>query len=64
MKSTAEKRTFQKSLLKWFDREQRDMPWRDNRDPYPIWVSEIMLQQTQVRGARILFPRPQPAQGR
>jgi A/G-specific adenine glycosylase len=35
-------------LLAWFDREKRDLPWRRTRDPYAIWVSEIMLQQTQV----------------
>ncbi len=35
-------------LLGWFDREKRDLPWRRTRDPYKIWVSEIMLQQTQV----------------
>ena len=35
-------------LLAWFDRHQRDLPWRRNRDPYSIWVSEVMLQQTQV----------------
>ncbi len=35
-------------LLKWFDENQRDLPWRKNKTPYRIWVSEIMLQQTQV----------------
>lgn len=35
-------------LLAWFDRHAEDMPWRQTRDPYAIWVSEIMLQQTQV----------------
>lgn len=35
-------------LVAWFDRNARDLPWRRNRDPYAIWVSEIMLQQTQV----------------
>lgn len=38
----------QRALLGFFDREQRDLPWRRNRDPYPIWISEVMLQQTQV----------------
>lgn len=37
------------ALLSWFDREQRQLPWRQDRDPYAIWVSEIMLQQTQVQ---------------
>ena len=35
-------------LLKWFAGNARDLPWRWTRDPYAIWVSEIMLQQTQV----------------
>src|SRR4026208_2086835 len=35
-------------LLEWFDAEKRDLPWRRTRDPYAIWVSEIMLQQTQI----------------
>jgi len=37
------------ALLEWFAREARDLPWRRTRDPYAIWVSEIMLQQTQVK---------------
>ena len=37
-----------RALLAWYRRERRDMPWRETRDPYRIWVSEIMLQQTQV----------------
>src|SRR5512143_638346 len=36
-------------LLAWFAQNARDLPWRRSRDPYAIWVSEIMLQQTQVR---------------
>jgi A/G-specific adenine glycosylase len=35
-------------LLDWYTRHRRDLPWRRSRDPYRIWVSEIMLQQTQV----------------
>jgi A/G-specific adenine glycosylase len=35
-------------LLKWYEANQRDLPWRRNKDPYSIWVSEIMLQQTRV----------------
>lgn len=37
-----------KALAEWFERQQRDLPWRRTRDPYRIWVSEIMLQQTRV----------------
>ena len=36
-------------LLNWFSKNARDLPWRRTRDPYAIWVSEIMLQQTQVK---------------
>jgi A/G-specific adenine glycosylase len=39
---------FRKSLLTWYDENRRDLPWRKTRDPYRIWVSEIMLQQTRV----------------
>jgi A/G-specific adenine glycosylase len=35
-------------LLRWYEAERRDLPWRRTRDPYAIWVSEIMLQQTRV----------------
>ncbi|MER2063448.1 MAG: A/G-specific adenine glycosylase [Alkalibacterium sp.] len=39
---------FRKTLLQWYDENKRDLPWRRTSDPYYIWVSEIMLQQTQV----------------
>ena len=39
---------FRKALLDWYDKEKRDLPWRRTSDPYSIWVSEIMLQQTRV----------------
>src|SRR5690242_2542508 len=37
-----------KPLAAWFSRAKRPMPWRGTRDPYRVWISEIMLQQTQV----------------
>ncbi len=37
-----------RALLAWYDEHKRDLPWRRSRDPYAIWVSEIMLQQTRV----------------
>jgi len=46
--SSAQKRAFRNSLLDWFDIHKRDLPWRRGKDPYAIWVSEIMLQQTRV----------------
>ena len=39
---------FRRELLRWFDREKRELPWRGETDPYRILVSEIMLQQTRV----------------
>lgn len=39
---------FSSELLRWYEKERRDLPWRRTRDPYHIWVSEIMLQQTRV----------------
>jgi A/G-specific adenine glycosylase len=40
--------TIQEKLLYWFDHERRDLPWRKNVTPYRVWISEVMLQQTQV----------------
>ena len=39
---------FRKMLLNWYDANKRDLPWRKDRDPYRVWLSEIMLQQTRV----------------
>ena len=36
------------ALLAWYDLSARDLPWRRTRDPYAVWVSEVMLQQTRV----------------
>ena len=41
-------RDLRRALLHWYNRHRRDLPWRKTRDPYRIWVSEIMLQQTRV----------------
>jgi A/G-specific adenine glycosylase len=43
--------TTRRRLRAWYRRHRRDMPWRRTRDPWPIWVSEVMLQQTQVATA-------------
>ena len=39
---------FRRALLDWYDRAKRELPWRGTRDPYRIWLSEIMLQQTRA----------------
>ncbi|MDP8988749.1 MAG: A/G-specific adenine glycosylase, partial [Acidobacteriota bacterium] len=41
-------RSLRQKLTRWYDRAQRDLPWRKTRDPYAIWISEVMLQQTRV----------------
>ncbi|HEV1995328.1 MAG TPA: A/G-specific adenine glycosylase [Candidatus Acidoferrum sp.] len=49
--------TFRKQLLGWFRQFQRDLPWRRTKDPYRIWLSEIMLQQTRVAAAIPYYER-------
>ncbi len=46
--SPTEIRALRRKLLPWYDAHRRDLPWRENTDPYRVWVSEIMLQQTRV----------------
>lgn len=41
--------SFSEDLLKWYDANARSLPWRGERDPYRVWLSEIMLQQTQAQ---------------
>src|SRR5947208_11242137 len=40
--------SFRRQLLSWYGAHARNLPWRESRDPYRVWVSEIMLQQTRV----------------
>lgn len=47
-RARADAPSLRRALLAWFEREQRDLPWRRTRDPYAILVSELMLQQTRV----------------
>ncbi len=46
--SPASRRPLRRALLRWFDASKRALPWRETRDPYRRWLSEVMLQQTQV----------------
>jgi A/G-specific adenine glycosylase len=48
---------FRRSLLRWFPRHGRDLPWRRTRDPWAVLVSEFMLQQTQVARVVDYYPR-------
>src|SRR5262249_44522553 len=51
------RKAFRQYLLGWYRRHGRELPWRENRNPYGIWVSEIMLQQTQVSSVIPFFNR-------
>lgn len=55
--TTAQKQSLRRRLLAWYSKHARDLPWRKSRDPYRVWVSEIMLQQTQVATVRDYFTR-------
>jgi A/G-specific adenine glycosylase len=46
--SISQQGKFRKNILAWYERHRRDLPWRASRDPYRVWLSEIMLQQTRV----------------
>jgi len=50
-------RTFSPALLAWYNQHKRDLPWRRTKDPYKIWVSEIMLQQTTVNAVIPYYER-------
>ena len=54
-------------LIRWYDENKRDLPWRNTKDPYRIWISEIILQQTRVaqgydyyKGSCVGFPMFSP----
>ena len=41
--------SFATILLQWFHKNGRQLPWRETRDPYAIWLSEVILQQTRIQ---------------
>lgn len=57
LRDAAWMRLIRRRLLAWFRRNARDLPWRRTRDPYSVWVSEVMLQQTQVATVVSYFER-------
>ena len=52
-----DRRRLRRNLISWYERHARDLPWRRTRDPYQIWISEIMLQQTTVAAVIPYFER-------
>ncbi|TFG72281.1 MAG: A/G-specific adenine glycosylase [Anaerolineales bacterium] len=53
----SQRQIVQQTLLQWFSENARDLPWRHTRTPYRVWISEVMLQQTQVEKVRDYFNR-------
>ncbi|MGI9427831.1 MAG: A/G-specific adenine glycosylase, partial [Bythopirellula sp.] len=51
------KQTLRRRLLTWYSKHARDLPWRKSNNPYRVWVSEVMLQQTQVETVKPYFQR-------
>src|SRR5476649_517123 len=54
---SSEYASFCRKLIRWYGARSRDLPWRATRDPYRIWISEIMLQQTTVVAVVPYFER-------
>lgn len=52
-----DKQPFNQALFSWYDQSKRILPWRDNPNPYHVWISEIMLQQTRVEAVIPYFNR-------
>jgi A/G-specific adenine glycosylase len=55
--SPAARRAFRRRLLSWYEHHRRQLPWRNRRDAYEIWVSEVMLQQTRVAAVLAYYER-------
>jgi len=51
------RQSFRRQLLAWYAKHARDLPWRRSRDPYRVWLSEVMLQQTTVAAVKPYFER-------
>ena len=49
--------TFTTTLIDWFAHHGRELPWRQTRDPYAIWLSEVILQQTRIQQGRDYWER-------
>ena len=57
LESPAARQAFRRRLLSWYDRNRRNLPWRGSPDPYRIWISEVMLQQTRVAAVIAYYQR-------
>jgi A/G-specific adenine glycosylase len=57
LEDSRQRASFRRRLLAWYHRHRRDLPWRRSDDPYAVWLSEVMLQQTRVATARGYYER-------
>ena len=48
---------FQRELINWYQENKRDLPWRKTSDPYKVWLSEVILQQTRVVQGRAYYEK-------
>ncbi|MCA9235983.1 MAG: A/G-specific adenine glycosylase, partial [Planctomycetales bacterium] len=55
--NSQQRAAFRRRLLAWYAKHARDLPWRRSRDPYRVWLSEVMLQQTTVAAVKPYFER-------
>src|SRR4051812_950376 len=55
--TASQRQILRRRLLSWYSMHKRDLPWRQSRDPYWVWISEVMLQQTQVATVSNYFDR-------
>ena len=54
---------FASRIITWYEKNKRDLPWRKTKDPYKIWLSEVILQQTRVDQQGIDGRQPQSHEG-
>ena len=57
MKEKQKLKNIVKPIVKWYQENKRELPWRRDRDPYHIWISEIMLQQTRIESVKSYYTR-------
>ena len=57
MKEKQKLKNIVKPIVKWYQENKRELPWRRDRDPYHIWISEIMLQQTRIEAVKSYYTR-------
>ena len=42
-------------IINWYNQNKRNLPWRHDKDPYHVWISEIMLQQTRIEAVKLIL---------